>query len=232
MAREECVFALQRDWADRAFDGIAVHFDATVCPEQDQPIPVFGDIFEGVTRWRFARYLCAGMVQPCFEGGNLGRAFGLAQRQSILGRCPAGLFLDPVKGCDLFKAFFRDRGHVVMGQIKELATRMRLAIRQLNGCNVPQVKHAVVSGIAVYLQDALKALQYLRCICARSSWCIGKGDTRRLRSVLAAIIAGECPEISFLDLATSGIEDWCRCLVHEEFGRRLEMRQQRVMHWP
>jgi hypothetical protein len=74
VAREERVFSLQRDWADRAFDGVAVHLDATVCQEQDQPIPVFGDIFERVTSWRFARYLCAGMVQPCFEGCDLGRA--------------------------------------------------------------------------------------------------------------------------------------------------------------
>jgi hypothetical protein len=53
--------------------------------------------------------------QPCFEGHNLGRAFGLAQRQSILGRCSAGLLFDPVKGCDLFEALFRKRCHVVMG---------------------------------------------------------------------------------------------------------------------
>lgn len=85
VACEERVFALQRDGADCALNSVAVHLDAAICQEQDQPIPVFGDIFERVTRWRFARYLCAGMVQPCFEGCDLGRAFGLAQRQSILG---------------------------------------------------------------------------------------------------------------------------------------------------
>lgn len=51
VAREERVFALQRDWADRAFDGVAVHLDAAIGQEQDQPAPIFGDVFERITRW-------------------------------------------------------------------------------------------------------------------------------------------------------------------------------------
>jgi hypothetical protein len=97
VACEERVFALQRDGADCALNGVAVHLDAAIGQEQDQPIPVFGDIFERVTSWGFGGDLCAGMVQPCFEGCDLGCAFGLAQRQSIPGRCAAGLLLDPVR---------------------------------------------------------------------------------------------------------------------------------------
>jgi saccharopine dehydrogenase-like NADP-dependent oxidoreductase len=33
-----------------------------------------------------------------------------------------------------------------MGQMKELATRMGPEIRQLDGCVIPQIKHAVMSG--------------------------------------------------------------------------------------
>ena len=40
MAREERVFALQRDGADCALNGVAVHLDATIGQEQDQPVPV------------------------------------------------------------------------------------------------------------------------------------------------------------------------------------------------
>jgi hypothetical protein len=47
VAREERVLSLQGNRSDRAFHGIAVHFDATVDQEQDQAIPVFRDIFEG-----------------------------------------------------------------------------------------------------------------------------------------------------------------------------------------
>jgi hypothetical protein len=48
------------------------------------------------------------MAQPCFEGFDLERAFGLAQRQPVFGRCSAGLLLDPVKGCNLFEALLGD----------------------------------------------------------------------------------------------------------------------------
>jgi len=81
VAREERVLSLQ---GDCAFDSVAVHLDAAIAEEQDQPVPVFGDVFERVTRWGFGRDLCTGVIQPCFEGRNLRRAFGLAQRQSIL----------------------------------------------------------------------------------------------------------------------------------------------------
>ena len=53
----------------------------------------------------------------------------MALRQPIFGRCAPCLRFDPVKICDLVEALFRDRCHVVMGQIKELATRMGPAIR-------------------------------------------------------------------------------------------------------
>jgi hypothetical protein len=85
VAREERVLTLQGDGADRAFDGITVHLGAAIGQKQDQPIPVFGDVFERVASWGFGRDLRAGVIQPCFESLNLGRAFDLTQRQSILG---------------------------------------------------------------------------------------------------------------------------------------------------
>ena len=84
VACKERVFALQRNGADCALNGITVHLDAAIGQEQDQPVTVFGDVFERVTRWGFGRDLRAGVSQLCFEGRNLGCAFGLAQRQSIL----------------------------------------------------------------------------------------------------------------------------------------------------
>jgi len=130
-----------------------------------------------------------------------------------------------------YDTFYAEQNRLLKG-FSDQGLDMRPAICQLDGRIVPQIKHAVVSGIAIYLQDALKALQYLRCICARSSWCISKGHTRRFRSVPTAIIAGERPEVSLFDLAAPWVEHRRRGLVHEEFGRRFEMRQQRVMDWP
>jgi hypothetical protein len=106
----QCMFTCTRG-------GVAVHVDAAISQEQDQAIPIFGDVFECRACWGLGRDLCAGMAQPCFEGFDFGCAFGLAQRQSTLGRCAAGLLFDPVKSCDLFEALFRDRRYVVMGRL-------------------------------------------------------------------------------------------------------------------
>ncbi len=51
--------------------------------------------------------------------------------------------------------------HVVVGQLVELATRMGPAVRQLDWIIILWIEHAVVSGIAVNLQDTFKTLQYL-----------------------------------------------------------------------
>jgi hypothetical protein len=42
-------FAVRCDGADGAFDGVVIEFYAAVVQEQDQPIPVFGDVFQGLS---------------------------------------------------------------------------------------------------------------------------------------------------------------------------------------
>ena len=64
MASEERVFALQRDGADCALNGVAFHVDAAISQEQDQAILIFGDVFECAC-WGLGRDLCAGMAQLC-----------------------------------------------------------------------------------------------------------------------------------------------------------------------
>ena len=64
MASEERVFALQRDGADCALNGVAVHVDAAISQEQDQAILIFGDVFECAC-WGLGRDLCAVMAQLC-----------------------------------------------------------------------------------------------------------------------------------------------------------------------
>ena len=44
MSGEERVFTVQGDGTDGAFDGVVIEFDAAVTEEQDQPIPVFGNV--------------------------------------------------------------------------------------------------------------------------------------------------------------------------------------------
>lgn len=42
VACEESVFSVQGDGADGAFDSVVVEFDAAICQEQAQAIPVLG----------------------------------------------------------------------------------------------------------------------------------------------------------------------------------------------
>lgn len=67
MTCEERIFAVQGDGTDRAFDGVVVEFDATILEEQDQPVPVFGDVFQGLSCWRFGRDACAVLGEPELE---------------------------------------------------------------------------------------------------------------------------------------------------------------------
>jgi len=50
---QEAVLAAQGDAANGALDRVAVHFDASICKEEDRPIPVLGILFEGLAGWGF-----------------------------------------------------------------------------------------------------------------------------------------------------------------------------------
>ena len=78
VTRKERVLSLQGDWADRALHAIAIHLDAAIGQEQDQPIPIFGDVLERLIRWGFSGDLAAGVIQwlvrcTCNPDSNLRR---------------------------------------------------------------------------------------------------------------------------------------------------------------
>ena len=64
---EERVFAIERNWTDRPLDSVGIHLDATVVEEQDQPAPVFGDVFQGFSGWRLCRDTGAVLGEPEFS---------------------------------------------------------------------------------------------------------------------------------------------------------------------
>ena len=65
-------FAIEGDGTDGALDGVGIQFDAAVVEEQDQPVPVFGDVFQGFSGWRFCRDTGAVLGEPEFEGVDEG----------------------------------------------------------------------------------------------------------------------------------------------------------------
>ena len=50
VAREEGVFPVQGDGADRAFDGVAVDLDAAIGEEAAKAVAVFGDVGQGLAQ--------------------------------------------------------------------------------------------------------------------------------------------------------------------------------------
>lgn len=64
MTCEECIFAVQGDGADGALDSVGIQFNAAIFEEEDQPGPVFGDVFQGFSSWRFGRDACATLGEP------------------------------------------------------------------------------------------------------------------------------------------------------------------------
>lgn len=50
VASKEAVLSARCDGADGPFDAVIIHLDAPVCEEQDQPVPVFGDVFASPVR--------------------------------------------------------------------------------------------------------------------------------------------------------------------------------------
>jgi len=67
-ARRRARFAVQGDGSDGAFDGVGILFDAAVTEEQDQPIPAFGNVFQGFSSRRFACDAGSVLCEPKLEG--------------------------------------------------------------------------------------------------------------------------------------------------------------------
>ena len=68
MSRKERVFAVESDGSDGALDGIVVEFDTSVVEEQDQPVPILGDVFQSLTGRGFGRDAGTTLGEPSIEG--------------------------------------------------------------------------------------------------------------------------------------------------------------------
>ncbi len=93
-----------------------------------------------------------------------------------------------------------------------------------SGCD-----QAVVSGIAVDLQDAAEALQYPFGMLPAPTGGIGEDNTRWSRAAPGSIIAGKRPEVSGFGLSRPRIENRGAGLVHEQLGGPLQVGHQRIM---
>lgn len=89
----------------------------------------------------------------------------------------------------------------------------------------------VVSGIAIDLQDAGEALQNPFSMNASATGRVGEGNTWRIIAAPWAIIPCQRPEVSGLGFTRAWIKNRSTCLVHEQFGRALQIGNKRIEDW-
>lgn len=65
---EECVLAVEGDWADRPLDGVAVDLDAPVLEEQGEAVPELGDVAQRLAERGFGGDAGAVVLDPVAEG--------------------------------------------------------------------------------------------------------------------------------------------------------------------
>ena len=146
--------------------------------------------------------------------------------------CPAP---DPgfglVKLGNTFQPVLGDRSGAVAGDLKEFAPGMGPAIGKPDGRASPVgLDQAVVTGIAVHLQDAGEAMQNVIGILPAAPRRLGEGHARRGRATPRAIIPGQSPEVSSFGLACLRIKNRCPRFNHEQLGGSLQIGDQGRKH--
>ena len=140
------------------------------------------DIGQLLAEARLHRYAPTLRLQPLAEGGDQRRTARLAGRQALAGAHAADLGLDPVKLGDPAQPLGCDLGAVAINDFLQLAPGMRPAMGDgdRRAACPGWARQAVVAGIAIQLQDAVKALQNALCILAPTVRRIGEDHTRRI----------------------------------------------------
>lgn len=102
--------------------------------------------------------------------------------------------------------------------IMQLAPGMRPAIGKLEGLSTHALGfgQCIIAGIAINLQDAVKASQNVHRMAAMAPGGIGEDDGGRIGTTPAAIIAGQRPEVTSLGLAGLGGKHRCPGFIHEQ----------------
>ena len=163
-----------------------------------------------------ARWLVSHKRKSATRGGG----FLLADGEAFFRRAPTDAGLNLVDLCDAAQALGGDLGTILLINVVQLAPGMCPAVsqRQRRATHAPELGQGIIPGIAVDLQDAVKAPQNLHRMAATAPRRIGEDDRRGIAAIPAAIIAGQRPEIAGLGFARPRVHHWGAGLIHEEFG--------------
>lgn len=193
---EQRILTIEGYGSDGVFDRVGVHFDAAICQEDLQPVPVAVDVAELLAEAGLGGDAAALMGQPETEVGDQRGGLRLACGKTFFGRTTSDAGFDLVDLGDAAQAFGGNLGAVLLIDVVQLAPGMRPAIGELQrrATHALWFGQCVIAGISVNLQDAVEAGQNVHRMAAVAPGGIGEDDGGRIGTTPAAIIAGQRPE--------------------------------------
>src|SRR5713226_8961750 len=107
-ACEQRIFAIERDGADRSFDGIVVNLDAPVLDEAGQAFPARQGVADRLGELAFLADQAEFCAQPLLECVGERPAFLLPGDAPLLGATATDVLLDGVKFGDMLERLARN----------------------------------------------------------------------------------------------------------------------------
>jgi hypothetical protein len=102
-AGEKRVFAVERVWPDRAFDDVAIDFDAAVVEEAGQPFPMRQGVADSLGELGLLANQGKLGLEPGFEDLDKRPTFLLSERTALIGVAAPALGLDGVEFSNTFE---------------------------------------------------------------------------------------------------------------------------------
>src|SRR3984893_4620832 len=200
---EQCIFPVERDRTDGAFDGVVVELDAAIVDEVGQAFPARQGVTDGFGELALLTDQTKFCPQPRFKGVDERPAFLWAEGATFVGAAAADVFVDGIERGDMFERFAGNRRGSGSGELVEVTSYMRPAERKPDVAAIGQL---TVAGIAIDLQNSLEALE----VGDRPlSFAIGRvdiGNARWIRPTPGTVVGGIGPKLAGLGAATAGME--------------------------
>ena len=157
--------------------------------------------------------------QPVVDADKDRSGAVLSGSQSRCGIAAADLGLNGVEIADEGHTFFGNRRGSDAADLDQFAARMGPAMRELDaGTDPVRSDQAVISGIAVNLQNAAKTLQDPLGMLPAPTVGIGEDHTWWRGTSPGPVIAGQCPEIPGFGHAAPRIQHRGSGFIHEQLG--------------
>lgn len=179
---EERVLTIESYGSNGIFDRVGVHLNAAIRQEELQAVPMPMDITKLLAEAGLGGDTVALMGQPKTEVVDQGCRLRLACGKTFFRRSPSDAGFDLVDLGDAAQTFGCNHGAVLLMNTMQLAPGMRPAIGKLEGLSTHALGfgQCTIAGIAINLQEAVKASQNVHRMAAMAPGGRGEDDGGRI----------------------------------------------------